>query len=82
MARSRCRALQRPTSPWAALAIGGWIPLLSPRTVLELGYQLSLCGMAALTAAGAVARRWKLDELGPIRSRGCCGTCLRPHSLL
>lgn len=66
---SLSRSLQRPTSPWAALAIGGWVPLLSPRTVLELGYQLSLCGMAALIAAGMLARRWKLDELGPIRSR-------------
>jgi len=66
---SLSRALQRPVSPWAALAIGGWLPLISPRTVLELGYQLSLCGMAALTAAGIVARRLRLEELGTIRSR-------------
>jgi competence protein ComEC len=66
---SLSRAVQRPTSPWATLAIGGWIPLVSPRTVMELGYQLSLCGMAALTAAGIIARRLKLDELGPVKSR-------------
>jgi competence protein ComEC len=66
---SLARALQRPTSPWASLAIGGWIPLLAPRTVLELGYQLSLAGMIALTAAGSLARRWKLESLGVIRAR-------------
>ncbi|CAN5282769.1 hypothetical protein BH23GEM2_BH23GEM2_02810 [soil metagenome] len=66
---SLARGLQRPVSPWAALAIGGWLPLISPRTVLELGYQLSLCGMAALTAAGIVGRRLRIDELGLVRSR-------------
>lgn len=66
---SLSRGVQRPISPWAALAVGGWLPLISPRTVLELGYQLSLCGMAALTAAGIVARRLRLEEMGPIRSR-------------
>lgn len=66
---SLSRGLQRPVSPWAALAIGGWLPLVSPRTVLELGYQLSLCGMAALTAAGVAGRRLRIDELGPVRSR-------------
>jgi competence protein ComEC len=66
---SLTRALQRPTSPWASLAIGGWVPLVAPRTVLELGYQLSLAGMVALTAAGSLSRRWKLESLGVIRSR-------------
>ncbi|HUF65177.1 MAG TPA: DNA internalization-related competence protein ComEC/Rec2 [Gemmatimonadaceae bacterium] len=66
---SLARGLQRPVSPWAALAIGGWLPLIAPRTVLELGYQLSLCGMAALTAAGIVGRRLRIEQLGPIRSR-------------
>ncbi len=66
---SLARGLQRPVSPWAALAIGGWLPLITPRTVLELGYQLSLCGMAALTAAGIVGRRLRLEALGPVRSR-------------
>jgi competence protein ComEC len=66
---SLSRGLQRPVSPWAALSLGGWLPLISPRTVLELGYQLSLCGMAALTAAGIVGRRLRLEELGSIRGR-------------
>ncbi len=52
-----CRLVQRNTSPWASLAIGGGAPLLAPRTVLDLGWQLSVLGMAGLVASGALARR-------------------------
>jgi competence protein ComEC len=52
------RLAQRNTSPWASLAIGGGAPLLVPRTVLDLGWQLSVLGMAGLVASGALARRW------------------------
>ena len=51
------RMLQRPTSPWAVLAIGAFGPVLTPATVLDLGYQLSVAGVAALIAAGRLARR-------------------------
>jgi competence protein ComEC len=51
------RLLQRPTSPWALLAIGAAAPLVSPRSVLEVGYQLSVVGVAALIAAGSLVRR-------------------------
>ncbi|HKW08989.1 MAG TPA: DNA internalization-related competence protein ComEC/Rec2 [Gemmatimonadaceae bacterium] len=51
------RLLQRPTSPWAMLAIGAATPLVSPRSVMEVGYQLSVIGVAALIAAGALVRR-------------------------
>ena len=64
-AASRLR--RRPTSPWAALAIGAAVPLVEARTVLDVGYQLSVAGMAALIASGALARRWiapRLDGLG------------------
>jgi competence protein ComEC len=50
--------LQRPTSPWSALAIGAAAPLIDPHRVLDLGYQLSVAGMAGLIASGAVMRRW------------------------
>ncbi|HVZ48754.1 MAG TPA: DNA internalization-related competence protein ComEC/Rec2, partial [Gemmatimonadaceae bacterium] len=51
-------ALQRPVSPWATLALGALVPLLAdPRTVLDLGYQLSVAGFAAVTAGGVWARR-------------------------
>lgn len=49
---------QRPTSPWALLAIGAFIPLFQPATINNLGYQLSVAGIAALIASGALARRW------------------------
>ena len=51
------RLLQRPTSPWALLAIGAAAPLVSPRSVLDVGYQLSVIGVAALIAGGSLVRR-------------------------
>ncbi|MBA3467567.1 MAG: DNA internalization-related competence protein ComEC/Rec2 [Gemmatimonadaceae bacterium] len=51
------RLAQRPTSPWASLALGAFAPLFNPRTMLDLGYQLSVLGMAALIAGGTLARR-------------------------
>jgi competence protein ComEC len=51
------RASQRPTSPWAGLAAGALVPLYAPRTVLDLGYQLSVAGIAGLIASGMLARR-------------------------
>ena len=51
------RLAQRPTSPWAAWAIGAFVPLVAPRTVLDVGYQLSVLGMCALVAAGSLWRR-------------------------
>ena len=57
-AAAASRALQRPTSPWAALAVGAAAPLADPRLVADIGYQLSVAGMVALIAAGAVDARW------------------------
>ena len=51
------RLLQRPTSAWAAWAIGAFVPLIQPRTALDVGYQLSVLGMCALVAAGSLWRR-------------------------
>ena len=51
------RLTQRPTSPWAGLALGAWAPAVNPRIVLDLGYQLSVAGLAALIASGVLARR-------------------------
>ncbi|HXQ78037.1 MAG TPA: ComEC/Rec2 family competence protein, partial [Gemmatimonadaceae bacterium] len=51
------RIAQRPTSPWAALAVGAFIPLVEPRVAIDVGYQLSVLGMAALVAAGALWKR-------------------------
>ncbi len=51
------RTFQRPTSPWAVLAVGSGAPLVDARTVLDLGWQLSVAGTIALVAGGALARR-------------------------
>lgn len=58
------RLLQRPVSPWSAFALGGALPLVQPRTVLDLGWQLSVGGYAALIAAGRLARRWEGTGVG------------------
>ena len=51
------RLTQRPTSPWAAWAIGAFVPLVQPRIAVDVGYQLSVLGMCALVAAGALWKR-------------------------
>lgn len=51
------RMLQRPTDKWAALAVGAFVPLFDPPTVLNLGYQLSVGGIAGLIASGAFMQR-------------------------
>ncbi|HEY9449442.1 MAG TPA: ComEC/Rec2 family competence protein, partial [Gemmatimonadaceae bacterium] len=62
------RMMQRPTSPWAALALGALVPLVNPRTVLDIGWQLSVMGMASLIASGALARRWIAPNLSGWRA--------------
>ncbi len=59
--------LQRPTHPWTALALGALLPALEPTVVLDLGWQLSVSGMAALVAARALLRRVRLAERRPHR---------------
>ncbi len=51
------KMIQRPTSPWAILALGSAAPLWDPATALDLGWQLSVAGTAALIAGGSLARR-------------------------
>ncbi len=52
-------AWQRPLHEWTALALGATIPTVQPLVVLDLGWQLSVSGMAALVAARAILRRWQ-----------------------
>lgn len=56
------RALQRPVSPWGSFSLGALIPLLEPRTVLDLGWQLSVAGYAAIIVAGRIGRRRLPEE--------------------
>jgi competence protein ComEC len=57
------RLSQRPTSPWAAWALGAFVPLVQPRVAVDVGYQLSVLGMCALVAAGALWRKHLADRL-------------------
>ena len=49
--------VQRPTSVWAILALGGVMPLVVPAVATDLGWQLSVAGTVALVAGGALGRR-------------------------
>ena len=57
------RLTQRPTSPWASLALGAWAPLVNPRIIADLGYQLSVVGIAGLIAAGGLTKRVLSDDV-------------------
>ncbi|MBL0939921.1 MAG: DNA internalization-related competence protein ComEC/Rec2 [Gemmatimonadaceae bacterium] len=50
---------QRPVHEWTALALGATVPTIDPLVVHDLGYQLSVGGMAALVAARAARRQWR-----------------------
>ncbi len=48
---------QRPTSSWGIWAVSCAMPLVEPRVVVDLGWQLSAAGMAGLLASGPLSRR-------------------------
>ncbi len=52
-----CRMAQRPTSRWAIVSLGAAHPVIDPRVVLDVGYQLSVIGVAAMISAGMLAKR-------------------------
>lgn len=60
--RAMCRLMQRSVSPWAFIALGGIQPLAQPWTVLDIGYQLSVIGVAALIVAGRLVKRLPLPR--------------------
>ena len=52
------RWVQRNTCPWAIWAVGSGVSLIEPRTAIDLGWQLSVGGMAGLIASGGLCERW------------------------
>lgn len=52
------RWLQRPTCTWAIWAVGSGVSLVEPRIAVDLGWQLSVGGMAGLIASGGLSERW------------------------
>jgi len=59
------RATQRPTSGWSILTLGAAQPVFDPRVALDLGYQLTVIGVAAIIAAGQFIKRLGVDRLPP-----------------
>ncbi|MGQ0646241.1 MAG: DNA internalization-related competence protein ComEC/Rec2 [Gemmatimonadaceae bacterium] len=51
------RWVQRHTSPWSIWAVGSGVSLVEPRIAIDLGWQLSVCGMAGLIASGGLCER-------------------------
>jgi len=66
---SLSKRLQRPVHEWTALALGAVIPTVDPLVVHDLGWQLSVAGMASLVAARALRRRWKAAARATTPSR-------------
>lgn len=68
---------QQPVHAWTALALGAIIPTApQPSVVADLGWQLSVSGMAALVAARALLHRWRHGD--PARPRhGIALRCTR-----
>lgn len=62
---------QRPVHDWTALALGAVVPTMNPLVVVDLGWQLSVAGMAALVAARSLLRRWRQSR--PAAHRGPVG---------
>jgi competence protein ComEC len=58
------RLLQRPTSAWAVWAGSSALSLVEPRIALDLGWQLSVSGMAGLIASGTLVQRLALPLSG------------------
>lgn len=57
------RMAQRPTSRWAIVALGAGHAIISPRVVLDVGYQLSVVGVASMIAAGLLGKRLGVHRL-------------------
>lgn len=59
------RATQRPTSGWSILTLGAAQPVFDPRVALDLGYQLTVIGVAAIIAADQFIKRIGVERLPP-----------------
>jgi competence protein ComEC len=60
------RVAQRPTSRWAIVALGAGHAVIDPRVVLDVGYQLSVVGVASMIAAGLLGKRLGLHRLSEL----------------
>ncbi len=75
------RAWQRPLHEWTALSLGAVIPTVDPLVVVDLGWQLSVSGMAALVAARAILRRLMPSGMFTSASAGAARSGTLQHLL-
>ena len=60
---------QRPASEWSVLLLGALLPVMvDPAAPLDLGWQLSVLGVAALAASGRLTRRLQWQGGGRARA--------------
>ncbi len=52
------RRAQRPTAVWGVWGVSSAASLVDPRVILDLGWQLSVTGMAGLLASAPLSKRW------------------------
>jgi competence protein ComEC len=60
------RVAQRPTSRWAIVALGAGHAVIESRVVLDVGYQLSVVGVASMIASGLLGKRLRVHRLPEI----------------
>jgi competence protein ComEC len=60
------RIAQRPTSRWAIVALGAGHAVIDPSVVLDVGYQLSVIGVASMIASGMLGKRLGVHRLSPL----------------
>jgi len=60
------RVAQRPTSRWAIVALGAGHAVIDPRVVLDVGYQLSVVGVASMISSGLLGKRLGVHRLPEI----------------
>lgn len=61
--------MQRPVHGWTALALGAAFPTWRADVVLDLGWQLSVSGMASLVAARGIMRRVRYSTIALPKAR-------------
>ena len=66
--RALSRAIQRPTSPWAVLALGSAAPIADPWVAGQAGWQLSVLGVASVSCADRLVRRLAPERDGWTRT--------------
>lgn len=60
------RVAQRPSARWAIVALGAGHAVIDPAVVLDVGYQLSVVGVASMIASGMLGKRLRVHRLSEL----------------